>query len=111
MKKVFLLAIVLGLVGCSGGEKAEESVEKSKVCEVVDDLAKSIMTSRQAGTPMVENMRIADNNEDEQARALIKAIVSDAYAEPRYNTEENQDKAVTDFRNKMYHGCMSRVRG
>lgn len=100
---------VIFLTACAKREEPKNQVSNSDFCKVIDDLSRSIMTNRQVGIPMVESMQLANNIEDEQMRGLVQAVVNDAYAEPRFNTEKNQEKAITDFRNKMYHACINRT--
>lgn len=108
MKKIIILAAcILLLTACTKKEEQKGAVSNSELCKVVDDLSRSIMSNRQSGVPMVDSMQIANNIEDDQVKDLVRAIVNDAYAEPRFSVEENQDKAITDFRNKMYHGCIN----
>lgn len=111
MKIIFLTLTIsiLFLTACTKKEKHEDTVSNSDFCKVIDDLSKSIMSNRQTGMAMVDSMQIANKIEDDQMKDLVQAIVNDAYAEPRYSVEENQEKAITDFRNKMYHACINRT--
>ena len=110
MKMIFctLIISILFLTACTKKDEHRDAVSNSEFCKVIDDLSKSIMLNRQAGIAMADSMQVANSIEDTQMKGLVQAIVNDAYTEPRYSVEENQEKAVTDFRNKMYHGCINR---
>lgn len=82
-----------------------QSSEDMEYCEIVSGWAKSIMGARQYGASMAELMKTTE--EYEQFGSLVRALIVDAYREPRYHTERNQERAVEDFRDEVYLSCIT----
>jgi hypothetical protein len=74
-----------------------------KVCEGVGAAAETAMKARQAGVPMSAVMSHAGTTE------ILQKIVIDAYSVTRYGTDEYQERAVQEFRNKWELACFSLV--
>lgn len=68
-------------------------------CQDAGDLAESVMTARQNGTPISRLMEIANGQE-----VIVKMVLM-AYGKPRYSTDEFQSRAIEDFRNLWEIGC------
>lgn len=67
-------------------------------CEKLGEVAATIMKARQSGLPLSTVMGIMEND-------LGKTIALDAYEQPRYRVEENQLRAIEDFRNEVERLC------
>ena len=65
------------------------------MCESLAELAKSVMTERQSGTPMVDSTA-------EIARGLIMM----AYDRPAFSTEDYKQKEVVRFQDSVYLKCL-----
>lgn len=114
MKKIILLVLLTGLVGCAENKNSSSVASKNhdkelyETCKVIDGLSRAIMEGRQTGTAMVDSINIAEQSDDPELRGLAISITKAAYAIPRYNTNENQQKAINDFRNEMYQACLTK---
>lgn len=73
------------------------------MCESLAELAKSVMTERQSGTPMVDIMkRVSNDSTAEIARGLIMM----AYDRPAFSTEDYKQKEVVRFQDSVYLKCL-----
>ena len=80
-----------------------ETTETSPIerCMVAGELATSIMSARQSGTPIANLIEIADGQEGVIALILI------AYGQPRYGSQEHQQRAAEEFGSEVVVACMS----
>ena len=78
---------------------AATAQEEMASCEDIGALAQVIMENRQSGTRLSQMMEVADGN------SLVVALLTDAYNEPRWTTQSNQDRAVENFRNDVELLC------
>lgn len=69
------------------------------ICEPVAQLAESVMRARQNGVPASAAMNVANGN------PAVMNLVRLAWREPRYHTQEMQDRAVQEFRDKLFMAC------
>jgi hypothetical protein len=67
-------------------------------------VAEAIMTARQGGVVMSTAMRLA-SDVGEPLKAGMIEMIKLAYNEPRYSTEDYQQKAIIDFRNEVELIC------
>lgn len=93
MKK---LLTALALVAFCAPAHAETPVE---ICTGWGQVAENVMWGRQLGAAMSDYMAVAEGN------AMLQAIVTDAYAQPRYQTDAAQIRAVEDFRSAIELVC------
>jgi hypothetical protein len=98
MKKV-LLAV---LVSVSFGVSAADKPDPHEICSNGEELARTIMKSRQIGVSLSSIMAIAK----EQGAESVKHIALMAYDKPRYSTEEMQQRSIEDFANEVYLSCL-----
>lgn len=80
-----------------------QAEEKQDICGMVNELAGSIMSARQRGVDMAQAMKAAGENAEAD---FIRKIIIAAYEKPRYSVAENQQAAVTDFKNSVYLICV-----
>jgi hypothetical protein len=71
-------------------------------CKVHGQLAEEIMKRRQEGVPMATLMEAAEKAD---GGAPLTAVIRMAYNVPRYELQENQQKAIVDFENSIYGAC------
>ncbi|MCU4582864.1 hypothetical protein KTJ32_17860 [Acinetobacter gyllenbergii] len=79
-------------------------------CKDLDGIYYSIMKKRQQGTPIVKQMDLVDKTEkklpnEKALHDLLRKAVISAYEEPRFQVEENQEKAAQDFANSWTTAC------
>lgn len=79
----------------------------SKTCELYSQLAETIMTSRQAGVPMANQMKIAKG---ENGSDVMVQLIINAYDKPRYNTEDMQQKSIENYRDDIYLACVKELK-
>lgn len=79
---------------------------KDETCKAIDLFAMTVMTNRQNGVPMSSMYSVVAKIEaPESVKNLMKIIIDEAYKQPRFETEEYQNKAITDFRDTMFLSC------
>lgn len=85
--------------------------DASDFCETLHGLSKAVMTARQAGSDMPDLMRMSaklGHNADDSdlSRALAQQIIIEAFEVPRFDSETDQQREVTDFANDRYLLCV-----
>jgi hypothetical protein len=68
-------------------------------------LAAAIMDTRQSGVSIEKALSIAAES-DHPADELSRALVLDAYGQPRYMTQAMREQATSDFRDKVTLTCI-----
>lgn len=74
-------------------------------CNALATLAKSVMSSRQSGMPMTKAIGLI-NTENKEVAEVTRKLVIAAYEEPGWNSKALQEKATTDFQNRIYLPCI-----
>jgi hypothetical protein len=97
MKK-FIVTILLTLVVTTSAFANE------LICEKIRQLSENIMKNRQQGVPINKMIDIA--NSEPKVASLMKAIVMDAYNQPKYQTAKYKQEAVVEFANRQYVTCI-----
>ena len=87
------LAILIALSTTALAEEEQAS------CDQIANVAKSVMSGRQAGVSMGTMVGIAKGN------ALIEKMVVEAFESGRYSTKEIQDRQISEFRDKWFLWC------
>jgi hypothetical protein len=72
-------------------------------CEQLDSVAGSVMEARQSGVHLSE---LKGKLEESGFWDQFEFMVLDAYKQTRWDSESNQKKAVSDFRNEYYILCL-----
>jgi hypothetical protein len=72
-------------------------------CENTADTAKSIMEARQVGMSMGKILNMSENK-------VIHEMVFQAYEVPRFQTDEFQQRAISNFREKWEFDCLKSER-
>lgn len=109
MKKLILLGLFILLAGCSKNKNTVDQASGKKYCESLDSLSMSAMTARQKGVALVEVLKVAETVEGtEDQKQYVQSIIKQAFAQTRYSSPEYQEKAITDFRNKIYLDCIDK---
>lgn len=77
-------------------------------CDAWSNLAKEIMTSRQAGVPITDVIALFKKLDGYTADK--ERLIFQAYDAPRFQTEEHKQREITEFQNAAYLAC-ARQRG
>lgn len=101
MKK-YILAVVLTSFAATSYAGTKE-----QLCPLIADLAITIMTARQQGLPLEVLMQAADQDVNPVYEDLAKVMILNAYAGPRYDSEEYKSQAIVDFGNAASVACYS----
>jgi len=100
MKKLLLTITATVFMTLSPVTVAQEQ-EQESMCETYAGLAEDIMWARQNGKPMVETMKIVEFD------GFLKKVTQWAYEENLYTTDEYKQRAITEFSNNIYAGCLA----
>lgn len=100
MCKLAIITTCLGVLLSSQAAFADDSA-----CNALATLAKSIMGSRQSGMPMTKAIGLI-NSENKEVADVTRKLVIAAYEEPAWNNKALQQKATTDFQNRIYLPCI-----
>jgi hypothetical protein len=76
-------------------------------CEQLDSIAGDVMRARQSGVHLSE---LKGKFEETGFWSQFEFLVLDAYKQTRWDSESNQKKAVSDFRNEYYALCLELVK-
>lgn len=87
---------------------ATSTAHASELCTNISLLAESTMSARQAGVSAA-NLMNADYHE--MIKPVVHEMVQDAYKTPRYHTEGNQQRAITEFANEWFILCLEQTGG
>lgn len=110
MKKIMFVAALLFAVSTSADNTAvmidkidklaqRMSKQKDAACDSIQKVATATMFARQAGKPMSEVFKLANNDR------FIQGVIIAAYAKPHYSTDEMKQKVITDFADQYFLDC------
>lgn len=105
--------LFIGLIICfSANTYAEKKMTKAQaidsLCDSIQDYAKSVMRNRQNDGSAAESIKLINQGaRAEPISNYMKAIVYDAYSEPKWESEENKESATAEFANKTYMQCVT----
>jgi serine/threonine-protein kinase RIO1 len=98
-----LTILALAALFASSGAIAAPNL---KTCQQLEDMANTVMTTRQAGVPMAEAYKAVDG--EDAVSGVYRTLILEAYKVSHYSLPENRARAVVDFRDKIFSSCMSR---
>jgi len=76
-------------------------------CTEIAELAKSIMSARQNGVPMVELVgAIKKSDTNEALRNFMFALAKHAYSYPHMSVKRNKQRYINEFQNEYYLACI-----
>lgn len=78
----------------------------SKICPVVYELAKTIMTSRQMGMPISEAIKPISSTDDDLVNKLNRELVANAYRFDVQKTESKKSEIIERFANDTAIQCL-----
>jgi len=68
------------------------------------------MQARQSGVPMSELMDLLSKPGRADDGELSKALVEWAFEEPRYASEADKERVISEFENDVYRACYLRAK-
>ena len=88
-----------------------EEVTTDELCNNVADMAAATQEAHQNGAPLTGALRIVKESSDGNAdiESVLRGIAIDAYSQSTYTTEEFQNKAIGQFRNKWHLICLKQL--
>lgn len=104
MKKSIILTLLLSLFFISAHVDAAFT---SKECQSISKTGAAIMKARQDGMSppeIVDFVKIDSLNN--RSRKLFMSVIDMAYNKPIYDTSEEREQAINEFKNKIYIVCM-----
>lgn len=107
MKKVFLIAIGLVLVGCADKKQLTPAEQWHGYCVSVGNAARSITLDRQNGIEQKQAKEHADKIEDETTRKFIFEIIETVYAMPIDQLNANPDAEREQLKQKFTKQCLA----
>jgi len=75
-------------------------------CEKFGGMAKSIMEARQSGAALSDMLKILDSPNITTAGPLARAVIMEAFDQPRYNTASVQQRTINEFASQQMLMCM-----
>lgn len=107
MKKVFLIAIGLVLVGCADKKQLTPAEQWHGYCVSVGNAARSITLDRQNGIEQKQAKEHADKIEDETTRKFIFEIIETVYAMPEQEVKGDVDAAREKIKTQYTDKCLA----
>lgn len=83
------------------------AVNTDEACANVGHAAEAVMKARQNGVALQQVLDTMNKSQfsDDSTKAM-RAMIMMAYDRPRFNTEENKQNAINDFRDQVQLFCM-----
>lgn len=97
MLRIAAMMAVLATPAVSGGVET---------CQHAAKIAGNIMQARQNGASVKDVIGPILSVTPEESQPLVSRIVTSAFEYPRYSSPEYRQRAVTDFENTIFLGCM-----
>ena len=94
--------IVPALLLYAANSFAESTFE---TCDLIEEMAESVMTTRQNGGTMRGFLKIAEGIDDIKVKNLTIRIIENAFEKTRWNTESSKTREIEDFKEYWYKSC------
>lgn len=104
MRKSILIAAI-SIASLYAPAATAASVEET--CNNVAYMAERIMAARQKGVAFGDAYGMTNKPEYSTIRQLAQAVVVHAFKEPRFDTDEYQQRAISDFRDEYHVACIT----
>jgi hypothetical protein len=82
------------------------AMSTDEACANVARAAEAVMHVRQNGVALQTTLEVLNDPQFAAQKAGFRAIIMMAYDKPHFNTEENKQQAVDDFRDEVQIFCM-----
>jgi hypothetical protein len=103
---IMKIRIIAALVMVGSLSAPAWALSSDEACKEMAGAAEAVMRARQNGVAMQKLLDVASNPKFASGQAGFRAIIMMAYDKPRFNTEENKQHAVDDFRDAVQLYCM-----
>ncbi|EMN1777841.1 hypothetical protein [Acinetobacter baumannii] len=106
MKKIILLVLVFGLVGCDNSKNTKDVKEKNNIqaCEDLSKISGLIMKMRQSGMPASDILKSFEGGKG-YSMDLIDQFIKEAYTVPQYEDPNVVSKEINEFQSKQFIEC------
>lgn len=94
------------LLICCGLAAPAAAQDMTDTCSHAADIAATIMKGRQNGVPAAQMVKTTVPMFPPQSQRLARDMVLAAYQEPRYNTADYANRAISDFSDIVFVSCM-----
>jgi hypothetical protein len=102
----FLRVIALGICASMAAHPAL-AMSTDEACANVGRAAEAVMQARQNGMALQTVLeKMNDAGFGAKGKDGFRAMIMMAYDQPRFNTEENKQQAINDFRDQVQLFCM-----
>jgi hypothetical protein len=108
MKITFTAFIIIAMIVLLLKAPAFASDE---ACAALSRLGAKVMQLRQANADMADVLVVAGKSPNPAVVKILRAIVRDAYDQPRYDTKELQVRLQQDFANEIMASCLREYEG
>lgn len=99
---------IIGLVAIAAFASPVLADDIQKTCENSGLLAERAMRNRQDEVPMSTQMKTLDGN-DSAAAHIARLIITGAYEEQGWSSDEAKERAIKKFRNQIEVICFSHM--
>lgn len=86
---------------------AAAEIQHEADCKKWSEMAHSVMTARQSGTPAVDAMEHYLGQAGADDRQNYKDLIVSAYSQSRWATEAVRNAAIVDFADEVWAICMN----
>lgn len=97
---VMLALALAGALWAGAGAAQEADIDPDVFCDELAGLAEALMDVRQSGGELGFALGVAGDSD------LIRSVVLDAWRVPRMSVPENQQREVSDFRDRWHLLCL-----
>jgi hypothetical protein len=102
--KTVLVAATLVLVA----NTALAQTKPANQCEMIESLARQVMSNRQSGVSLSSMMKVAETPKAGAMGAVMRELTLLAYKEPQYSAAENKRKSANEFANQAALLCLKK---
>ncbi|WP_146196632.1 hypothetical protein [Acinetobacter stercoris] len=107
MRKILVISVCcLVSVNIFAETKQKDEQEIIKRCFTEFIYAQVTMEARQEGATQSFQMDIGNNPSNEYSSEFRKETILDAYKQPEYSTQSQNEKQVQEFASKHYSRCV-----
>ncbi|WP_374531116.1 hypothetical protein [Acinetobacter sp.] len=107
MKKVYLLAVIAALVGCSEKKPLTPEEQWHGYCTSMGNAARSIMLDRQSAIQKEQAVEHANKIDDEFTKTFILDIIDQVYALPEEQIKKDKDAARDQIKAQITEKCLT----
>jgi hypothetical protein len=106
MKKIYFLAIVAALAGCSEKKPLTPEEQWHGYCTSMGNAARSIMLDRQSAIEKDKAIEHANKIDDEFTKKFILDIIEQVYAMPEVQIKQDKDEAREQIKTQITEKCL-----